>query len=85
MRGSQVFLTGFIFQLTHSASSLLAGYRARLVSKLESHKYQLWLYVPVQFKKLSTGRSGEFIFGYAELNELQIQEGIHRLAQVLSR
>ncbi len=40
--------------------------------------------VPAQTYYLGTGRSGEFIFGYAELNESQIQEGIRRLAQVLS-
>ena len=41
--------------------------------------------IPVQPYYLGTGSSGEFIFGYAELNELQIQEGIRRLAQVLSK
>ena len=32
---------------------------------------------------LNPNRSGEFIFGYGELTELQIQAGIDRLAQVL--
>jgi len=39
--------------------------------------------VPAQPYYLSGDSSGEFIFGYAELNESQIQEGIRRLAQVL--
>lgn len=32
---------------------------------------------------LEAKRTGEFVFGYAELNEQQIQEGIRRLAQAL--
>jgi GntR family transcriptional regulator/MocR family aminotransferase len=40
--------------------------------------------VPAQPYYLGVGRKGEFIFGYAELNESQIQEGICRLAQVLT-
>lgn len=39
--------------------------------------------VPAQPYYLSGDSSGEFIFGYAELNESQIQEGIRRLAMVL--
>lgn len=34
---------------------------------------------------LGTGGTGQFIFGYAELDESQIYEGIRRLAQVLDR
>jgi GntR family transcriptional regulator/MocR family aminotransferase len=40
--------------------------------------------VPAQPYYLGVGRKGEFIFGYAELNESQIQEGICRLPQVLT-
>ena len=39
--------------------------------------------VPAQPYYLSGDQRSEFIFGYAELNESQIQEGIRRLAQVL--
>jgi GntR family transcriptional regulator/MocR family aminotransferase len=35
-------------------------------------------------KLLSRHCKGEFIFGYAELDEMQIQEGIGRLAQAFN-
>jgi DNA-binding transcriptional MocR family regulator len=28
-------------------------------------------------------RTGEFIFGYSQLNEIQIQRGIEKLSQIL--
>lgn len=40
--------------------------------------------VSVQPYYLEAKHTGEFIFGYAELNDQQIQEGIRRLAQALS-
>lgn len=39
--------------------------------------------VPAEPHYLKTFPGGEFIFGYAELTEQQLQEGIHKLAQVL--
>ncbi|NEQ98316.1 MAG: PLP-dependent aminotransferase family protein [Cyanothece sp. SIO2G6] len=34
---------------------------------------------------LKTPKSGEFIFGYSQLDEMEIEQGIRRLAQVLKR
>lgn len=39
--------------------------------------------VPAKPHYLKTPPQGEFIFGYAELTEQQLQEGIRRLAQTL--
>ena len=33
---------------------------------------------------LTTPKTGEFIFGYAQLNEAQIEQGIQRFSQVLN-